>query len=205
MIPNPPSSNPDHFGAAEPSDAISSAPGRRPSRRANLTGISIAGLALLFTACGSGSIDFSIGGQSPEAAAEELIETELADELGLELDAECEDLEDPEVGSTFNCTGTTTDDQVAEFSAEIDREDHIDVNTTNVVSPDGMLLIEQSAGEALGEQVGVAVTIDCGGATTVILDEEATLDCTADDGTNQRDAVVIITDPATGQFRVELV
>ena len=128
-------------------------------------------LALVAAGC-SGSVDFSIGGQSPERAAEVLIEGELADQAGLgELDATCPDVADPDVGTEFVCTATTSDGQEIEFVTLIDREDHIDVNSTNVILGGRLPEFETAGAEALGRQFGVRLppgTIDCGDAAIVL-------------------------------------
>ena len=117
---------------------------------------------LLIAAAGC---SFSIGGDSPEKTAESLIDGELADLIGLGgLEAACDEAADSEVGTEFSCTGTTADGRVIEFVTVIDREDRIDVNTTNLMAADVVAQLEIDGAEALGRQVGVqlpADSIDC--------------------------------------------
>ena len=101
-------------------------------RRSVLT-VMVFGLATGLSAC-SANVEFSIGGQPPEDAAVDLIEGELSDDLGLAMTGECDDVDDPEVGVSFECTGTTDDGRVVEFDATIDEEDHISVFSVNVVN-----------------------------------------------------------------------
>lgn len=133
---------------------------------------------LIMAACG-GSISFSIGGESVEDAAEDLIEGELADGLGLgELSAACEDVDEPQVGSKFSCLATTENGQVVKIDGEVDREDHINLLTSNYISVDGLRSLETIAEESLREQNGLEViddAIDCGNDPIVFGDDAAIL------------------------------
>ncbi len=93
--------------------------GRRRPLRARTLLLTLATLFVV-TAC-SGDISFSIGGQSVDDAAVELIEGDLADQIGLgELTAACPEVPDAEVGTEFDCTATTADGAVIEI-AGVDR------------------------------------------------------------------------------------
>ena len=97
----------------------------RANRASGTVGVLIGTLALVAVACTSGGIDFQIGGQSVQEAAVELIEDDLADDLGTELTAECPEVPDAEVGTEFMCTATTPEGDEIPVDAVIDREDHI--------------------------------------------------------------------------------
>lgn len=130
-------------------------------------------LGVLLAACAvlaGCSASFSIGGQSVEDAAVELISGELADELGLgELSATCPPVEDPEVGTEFTCTATTSDGRTIEFDGVVDREDHIDVQTTNIILPDKLEANFYDALSAQNPDVELAVEgFDCGEETIVL-------------------------------------
>ena len=157
-------------------------------------------MALVAAAC-SGSASFSIGGQSVEEAAEELIAGELAEQIGLgELTPSCPAVEDPEVGVTFSCTATTPDGLTIEFAGVVDREDHINVEATNLVSgPE----IEQRFYETLNAQnpdAGLTPDgVDCGGDVIVLVDEQLTCDVSPQNAPAQTATLTVI-DIATGEF-----
>jgi hypothetical protein len=160
------------------------------------------------TAGCSGDISFSIGGQSVDDAAVELIEGELADGIGLgALEADCPEVSDPEVGTEFGCTATTPDGDVIEFAGLIDREDHIDVNTTNVIVADAIVNIEAAGIDLVNETEGAtldASAMDCGDAS-IIIPADGVVECTLTDTSSGDlyDAVYTVTDVATGDFSLE--
>ena len=136
-------------------------------------------LALLATAC-SGS--FSIGGTDPSQAAVDLIEGELAEQLGVEdVTATCpDDLGDLEEGDTFTCTSTAGDGTTNEFLATIEPDDRIFVTTTGGVGGDtfsriAVDLIEGQSADLLG--IG-ALEANCP-ADPGELEEGDTFRCTA--------------------------
>lgn len=144
----------------------------------------LASLLLVATACGSTSFEVSFGGGTGtvEEAAVFLIEGELADQIDAPLVADCPEVPDPEVGTTFTCTGTTEDGEVIDFAGVVDREDHIDLNTTNVIVaervPDWATVTEAS----VAETVGFAVTVDCGDRFIVLDNAGMTCEVTDPDG-----------------------
>ncbi|MFQ5556621.1 MAG: DUF4333 domain-containing protein [Acidimicrobiales bacterium] len=168
----------------------------------------ILGLAAATTACGA-SVQLSIGGVDPDTAAETLIETELSDQVGLgPLSAECDPITDAEVGSEFDCTGTSADGQVVRFVAVIDREDHIDVNTINVFRPDVLDELERAAERTLADQVGRQVpegSIDCGEANR-IFGPDLTMVCDfhAPDSDDVYDITFTLADLDSGDFSFEV-
>lgn len=159
----------------------------------------IAGVAIL-PAC-SGSTSFSIGGQPLHEAAEELIAGDLADQLGLgALTPTCGEIDDPEVGATFTCTATTADGTVVEFDGVVDGEDHINIESTNVVSGP---VIEQALYQALSEDNPAAELlpdgVDCGGERVVLVDRQMT--CEVDAAAGEAGTVdVTLTDIDNGEF-----
>ena len=81
------------------------------------------------------------------------------------MTGECDDVDDPEVGVSFDCTGTTDDGDVVEFVTLIDDDDHISVDSVNLVTAEGVPQYEAAAAEALTEQAGVTLDpadVDCG-------------------------------------------
>jgi hypothetical protein len=189
---------------ARSTSADSTGDARRRSTRAV-----VAVLASVALAAGcSGDVSFSIGGQSVEDAAVELIEGELADGIGLgELEADCPEVPDPEVGTEFGCTATTPDGAVIDFAGTVDREDHIDVETTNVIVADALGTFEAAGIDLVNETEGAALdasAMDCGDAS-IVIPADGAIDCTLTDPSSGElyDATYTITDLSTGAFSLE--
>lgn len=159
---------------------------------------------LLAAAC-SGSVSFSIGGQSPDNAATSLIEGEIATNAGLGvLVATCDDEGADEVGDEFNCTAETADGQTIEFLVVIDREDHIDVNSTNLLTANVLPAFESGAAASLGEQAGVTLpadSIDCGDEA-IIFDGALEFVCAfyVPDSNDVYDITIELADLTSGDF-----
>jgi hypothetical protein len=130
----------------------------------------LAGILLAGAAC-----SFSIG-ETPSEAAQELIEGDLATQLGLELsDAECDGPASADEGAEFGCTATTGDGDTVKFVVEYDSEDDYFAYATNVVVTDDLATIEQDAAAVLGPEVGVTIDpadISCPEETTVLVGDE---------------------------------
>lgn len=158
----------------------------------------VVGAAMSMAGC-SGS--FSIGGQPVHEAAEELIAGDLADQLGLgELTPTCDEVEDPGVGTTFTCTATTSDGRVVEFDGVVDREDHINIESTNVVSGP---VIEQALYEALNNDNPAAGLspdgVDCGGEKIILVNQQMT--CEVNPAAGEAGTVTVtLTDVDSGDF-----
>lgn len=136
------------------------------SRRAVLRfGAMTFGGALLLAAC---------GGADYEQSAEELIEGELADTVGLgAVEATCEQPDGGEAaadGDTFTCTATTESGEVVNYVATANG-DTVEVETTNVIVGANMGEVERITAESLTQQIGVelpAANVDCGEASVVV-------------------------------------
>lgn len=98
-----------------------------------VTGVVVLGLA---TGC-----SFSIG-DTPTNEAEEVIEGDLAEQIGLtDVEADCEVETSGDVGATFTCTSTSDIGDI-EYRATIEEDDTVFVEPTNVLSPDNIAAIE---------------------------------------------------------------
>lgn len=168
-------------------------------------------LLLLLAAC-SGSVSF--GGPDAQETAVALIEGRLTDQAGLgPLEGECDEIDEPEVGDTFACTGTTGDGQVIQFTAEVTSEDGtdadgVDVNSVNLLAPSAVPGLVDQAAEVLGREVGVALTGDdlaCP-ADAVVVEVDTTIVCELTDPTNGDvfEATITITDPETAGFVIDV-
>lgn len=97
------------------------------------------------------------GGDAAQSG-ETLIETELADELGLgDLSASCDQPAGSEIGTEFRCTATTDDDRVVEFLGVFTGEDEIYVSSTNLLMQNEMSMLREQAAALLSPEVGVDI------------------------------------------------
>lgn len=148
----------------------------------------ILGACLLLAAGCSVDVSVSFGGADAAAAAEDLIEDDIADQAGIgPLEATCEEIDDPQPGDTFTCTATTGDGETIRFDAVMEEDDMVDVESVNLVTADGLDLIEGLAAQALEESVGATLgteNFDCGDKGLVV-EPGGTIGC-------------VLTDPATG-------
>jgi len=157
----------------------------------------------------SGEVSFSVGGKSPESAAEERIESEeFVQQIGLgELTAECNDPGDVEEGDTFLCTATTADDQTIKITTTIVDEESLNVRSTNIVVADAVGRLEAAAVDLLNRQQKISLppgSIECGD-TTVVLADDKTMPCVLNDTNGDvYDAVVTIGDLTAGTFEIEV-
>ena len=167
----------------------------------------VCGAALALSAC---SAEVSVGGSSADTEAEELIEGELAEESGLgPLTAACEDATDVEAGDSFECTGTTEDGRVVEFTADVTEDGAGEVNSTNLIVPTAIAGVAEEAARVLAQQNDIELAPDavtCDDSEGVIVERGATLDCeVADPQTGEPvDAMITFTDPETGAFEVDV-
>lgn len=148
--------------------------------------------------------EFVFDGDSVAEAAIELIEGDLAGQIGLTLTASCPPVEEVEVGTEFECTATTESGETIKFDGVVDREDHINLESTNLVTANVLPAYETSAGELLSQEVGETVTVMCGEPGPKVLDDNSEMDCTATSGGTDRAAKITITDLETGEFRVRI-
>lgn len=158
------------------------------------------GAALLASSC---EAEFSIGGNSVERAAVGIIEDDFTEQLGIDLVADCPEVPDPEIGTTFVCTATTPDGRILTIDGVVDSEDHIDMQTLNLLSSEDLDVMEQSGVDILEPQIG-PLTIDCG-QELVILPADNSLTCTGEDGDgDQAPIVYTFSDLRAGDFTVRV-
>lgn len=136
--------------------------------------------AAALVAVGAAGCSFSVGGQSPESAGEELIEGELSELVGFDLtEAQCEEPAADEPGEEFSCTAMSPDGSTVTFDGVVETDDEIFVAASNVVVADEMSLVEEEAAAVLGPEIGVEIDpgdVDCPDVSTV-LDADDRLRC----------------------------
>jgi hypothetical protein len=155
-----------------------------------------AGLVLVLAAAGCGA-----SGTNYQAAAEKLISGELASQAGLgEVTSSCDEPpEDPRAGDRFACTAATSGGAVVHFTATVEEGSKVNVESTNLITADGLQKIEQVAVEALEREVGEPLGVenfDCGDAYVVLDPTEELLVCTLTDpdSGNRYEATVDVPD-----------
>jgi len=140
---------------------------RNPMSRNNARRMLAAGLVLVAVAAGCSSTkDYS-------GSAKKYIEGDLSKQIGLgDLTAKCDDVaSDVKVGDTFNCTADTADGVTVELVATVAAGDKVDVETTNLITADGMTVIENAAVTILEQKTGATIgagALDCGAGPKVI-------------------------------------
>ena len=136
---------------------------------------------LVVGACSASSADF-------QSTAEDLIEGDIAEESTLgDLSATCEEPDDPEPGDVFACTATTDDGRTIEFTATVEEDDKVNVQSTNLITAEGLGTIEEVAVAALEAEIGQTLGVenfDCGSEPVVIDVPDGTLTCALTDPGN---------------------
>ena len=161
-------------------------------------------LAVVASGC---SFSASVGG-TPQSAAEEVIEDELAGELGLgEIEAECGEPPNEDEGSTFLCT-SETDRGLVRWEATIVDEDTVNVQSLNVLVDSDVEALEVAAVGELEQAVGTTLgteNFDCGDAPLVLSSDDR-LVCGLTDAANGDvyDTTLTITDMSSGAFEFEV-
>lgn len=139
-------------------------------RTSNLSVVAL-GAAAVMLGCSASATNY-------KAEAEKLIVETIAPDIGLgDLKSECEKpaKDSPAVGDTFDCTATTADGDVITLVATVDKPNHINVNTSNLVAKDAAKRLGVAAVGLLEEQLGVTIgaeNMDCG-TTSLIVDAQA--------------------------------
>ena len=117
------------------------------TRHAALAVLAVAGTAVL-AACGGDAAK----------SGETLIETELADQLGLgDLSASCDQPADSEIGTEFRCSATTDDDRIVEFLGVFTGDDEIYVSPTNLLTQNEIVTVREQSAAVLSPEVGVDI------------------------------------------------
>ena len=116
-------------------------------------------------------------------AAEEVIEGDLAGQIGFgPLDADCGDLDGAELvaGDSFPCSGVDEAGRVIRFEATIEAgEGAVVVRSVNLILARQVEAIEAAAAQQVMGETGVAVSaedVDCGSTSILAVDGD-TLDC----------------------------
>jgi hypothetical protein len=149
---------------------------------------------LLLAGC---SVSVSFGGADAAAAAVDLIEGEIADQAGMgTLDAECQEIDDPQPGDTFPCTAAAQNGESIRFDATMEEDNIVDVQSVNLVTTDGLDLIEALAVQTLEENVGETLgreNFECGDHGLVV-EPGGTIACELTDPVsgNLYDAIVTV-------------
>ncbi|MGI9598592.1 MAG: hypothetical protein ACR2QK_20675 [Acidimicrobiales bacterium] len=162
---------------------------RVPNRLRNGPIITMLGGAILILAGCSGSFSF---GTSPDdgflSAGEELIEGELADQIGLgPLDATCSG-QDLSAGDTFECSASAGGLSPIRFIGTINAaEDGVNITSSNLLLAEQIEEVEAFAAGLIEEQTSTPIgaeNFECADSSLIISSGEV-IDC-------------LVTDPADG-------
>lgn len=118
-------------------------------------------------------------------------------------DIECPEVEDPEQGTTFQCTATI-DAQTLRIDGEIL---DVDEGTVSVANADAVLfvdLLETSIADDFGQQLDVVLTVDCGDTEVRVEEVGAEFECTATDEFGEEAAVFVEVQDLEGNVTYEL-
>lgn len=167
-------------------------------------------VVLVTTGC-SGTIEFSVGGQSVTGAAEELIESDaMFQRLNVEpiTEATCVEPAVEEVGAVFDCTATSGGNEIL-FEVEIDSEDSIFAAPQNVLEASLLPAYTSGAIDALNSQNNFTLptdSLDCG-TKSVVLDADNKMYCLLNDPSNGNvfNVEITVRDLETAAFGVEIV
>jgi hypothetical protein len=134
-----------------------------------VAGVGFVVAVLVLQAC---TARVSVGGSGTAAAAEGMIETYFAEQAGLgALSADCQQLDSPQRGDIFACTGTTEAGDVIRFQGVVEEDDSVSVRSLNLVSVEGLTIVEDLAVQALEERVGQTLgreNFECGDRGVVV-------------------------------------
>lgn len=172
------------------------------ARRRAVRPVAVAALVLAPLAAGC---SFSVGG-SPRSAAESAIEGDLAEDGGLgEVEATCDEPASDEVGEEFTCT-STSDLGPLRWRVTIGEDDKVDVQSVNLVTAEGLDLLETEAVRLLEEQIGSEIgrdNLECGDGP-IALDEDSSVLCAITDPASGDvyDATLTVSDTTTGEFDI---
>ncbi len=143
-------------------------------RRSALAAVTTGLLFTSISACSASGTNF-------RSAAEKVISEDIAAQSDLgDLEASCDEPASTEVGETFPCTGETADKEVIAFVATIAEDDTVNVESENLITPDGLAQIEEIAVNALETEIGAKLGVenfDCGDEAVIIDPSAEVLTC----------------------------
>lgn len=151
------------------------------------------------------SFSFSVGA-TPESTAEDLIENDFTEQLGLsDVVAECGKPPNTDPGSTFTCTSTTDIGEIS-WLATIEEGDRVGVEATNLLESDDVSSVEALAIQQVEAETGVTIgieDIDCG-TGPLVLGAGNTLACSLTSPLTEEvyETTITFSDVETGSFEI---
>ncbi len=146
-------------------------------------------------AAAAGLLVLAACGDDPAQSGENLIETQLEEQIGVgELDASCDEPEDREVGTEFRCTATTEDGRTIEFLGVFTSEDEIFLSPTNLLTTGEVTLVAEQSAAVLSPEVGVDIDPS---QITCPPDDPLFLDTSAGDGSAVVECTITDTESGT--------
>lgn len=165
--------------------------------------IALATLVLLLAGCRSAPEE-----ETPltiRQTTENLIRADVATMAGLgDLTPVCPDVSDASVGTEYDCTATTGDQQIVTIAAKIDELGRVTLATRNMITAAALPSFERAAVDALNATVGSQLeydAIDCG-SSPVVFGQDQVMVCALFDPHTEKtfDVSLTITDIEARQF-----
>lgn len=159
-------------------------------------------VAVAVSGCSDAGNDESL---TPRRASEEMIAGPISDKAGVgSLAGICPDLADAAIGSTFECSATTDDQQNVIVDGLVTPDGRIELTTRNVIRSEVLPSFEQAAVTALNDSLGSNLSneaIDCGNDSIVLGPDQQLVCALLDPQTSSMfDVSLTITDVESRQF-----
>jgi hypothetical protein len=133
------------------------------------------------------------------------IENELIAEDGVEVtDADCPEVEDPEVGQTFECTAQVEGQDVRIGVTVTDAEEGI-VDVTSLDAILEIATLEAMIADDMTQQSGFDVTVECSDEDYLVAEVGSLLTCEASDGAGSTASIAVTVKDAEGNVSFEMV
>ena len=134
---------------------------------------------LVLSACGGDEVAVPTG-DDPKSVSERMIITDLTPNLGLGLlTPACQEPGPLTIGMHYECTATAATGKVVEIVGTVNDAGHLELATSNLITPRALLSYERDAAAALNNSVGsnfTAESVDCGDGP-IVFEAATTMNC----------------------------
>jgi hypothetical protein len=138
---------------------------------------------LALAGCGPTSLD--------QGQLRDLIVAAVSDGIGITpTDVDCPDVENPEDGTTFQCT-TILDGQTLRMNGVVTDADEGTVEVENADAILFVALLEKTIAEDFGPQLDATLVVDCGDTEVRVEEVGSSFGCTATDEFGEQARIVV--------------